>query len=156
MFGSWGLAVAAIVLAIMQVRRMRAVLRPLSQLTVSDEDTARLLPSLINLLEENSARINRLDRRLDEQIQISREFLRHIGFTRYDAFEDIGGMQSFSLCMLNAARTGVLITYLTGKNSARSYAVAIQDGAASRKLSEEEKTALQEALSQEPAPQPQL
>jgi hypothetical protein len=65
---------------------------------------------------------------------------------KYNAFEDIGGMQSYSLCILTSERNGFILTNLVGRNSTRGYALDITDGAPSRDLSDEERQAFDDAL----------
>ncbi|HSG28569.1 MAG TPA: DUF4446 family protein, partial [Candidatus Krumholzibacterium sp.] len=68
------------------------------------------------------------------------------GIVKYNAFEDIGGMQSYSLCLLTPEKNGVIMTNLVGRNSTRGYALEVKNGVPSRDLSEEEKEALGYAL----------
>ncbi|MCU0639678.1 MAG: DUF4446 family protein, partial [Candidatus Krumholzibacteria bacterium] len=68
------------------------------------------------------------------------------GIVKYNAFEDIGGMQSYSLCLLTKEKNGVIMTNLVGRTSTRGYALEIKDGTPSRQLSDEEKEALAAAL----------
>jgi hypothetical protein len=69
-----------------------------------------------------------------------------IGLVKYNAFEDIGGMQSYSLCLLTREKNGVILTNLVGRNSTRGYALEVTEGNPSRKLSDEEQRALETAL----------
>ena len=63
---------------------------------------------------------------------------------RYDAFEDVGGEQSFSLALLNAQNDGVVITSVHSRMDSRVYAKYIQAGRASHALSQEEQRLLRE------------
>ncbi len=69
-----------------------------------------------------------------------------VGLVRYDAFDEVGGMQSFSLCLLDAHRNGVILSHITGKNSTRAYARQVEDGSAGARIGEEEQGALDQAL----------
>ena len=70
-----------------------------------------------------------------------------MGLVRYDAFEDVGGQQSFSLAMLDAQQNGVVLTGVYSRSDVRVYAKAIRQGQPSHPLSEEELQAVQTALS---------
>jgi len=105
------------------------------------------IPSILSSLEDNQVRIDALSRGIEDLYEKNRGFFQRIGLVRYDAFDDIGGQQSYSLCLLDGDKNGVLLTYLTGRNSARSYAVDIKGGVPSRKLGDEEAKAMDEALS---------
>lgn len=143
------LIVVLLVAAILLFLRLKSLSRPFSRVRELTEDPAALLQAVMQTAEQTESNIARLDRKLDAHLDDSKSFLRRIGLVRYDAFDDIAGMQSFSLCLLNGEGDGVLITYLTGKKSTRSYAVTVERGRASRELSDEERRALDEARSTE-------
>jgi len=69
-----------------------------------------------------------------------------IGLVKYNAFEDIGGNQSYSLCLLTPEKNGIILTNLVGRNSARGYAIDVREGIPSRSLSGEEREAFEYAL----------
>jgi hypothetical protein len=150
------LAIALVVSAIaggtafVLLGRIRSVLRPLAKVPMDVKDPRAILPAVLMKLEETEERMNDLEGTLRSHLEESRSHLRRVGLVRYDAFEDVAGQQSFTMCLLDGGRNGVLLTYLTGKNSARSYAATIEDGKASRKLSDEENQALEQALTAEP------
>lgn len=73
--------------------------------------------------------------------------LRHAHLIRYDAFEDVGGEQSFSLALLDAQGSGLVLTSVYSRNDVRVYAKAIQDGRASHALSQDEERLLHQAIS---------
>lgn len=62
---------------------------------------------------------------------------------RFNPFNDVGGDQSFILCLLDKTNTGVIITSLHTRDSTRVYAKAIKNGSCeSQSLSKEETKAL--------------
>lgn len=71
--------------------------------------------------------------------------LQRTGLVRYDAFDDVGGAQSFSVALLNAKGDGVVFTSVYGRSESRVYSKSIQDGHASHALSQEEQQALRQA-----------
>lgn len=127
---------------------VRSLTRPLRSFGDSSAEPGRSIPAIAKAVEHNGLQIEALIRGIEELRDNSRSFLQYKGLVRYDAFEDIGGQQSYSLCLLDGNKDGILITYLTGRNSTRSYTVMIQGGVASRKLSDEESRAMDEALAQ--------
>lgn len=144
------LAVSVMVLAILVLlfySRLSRFMKPLSRLEKSGASGEELVPSLCAALEDSRAAIDRLRTRLDRIDEEGKNHLRHVGLVKYDAFDDIGGKQSYSLCLLDAKRNGFLITFLTGKSFTRSYAVEITEGKHSRRLGDEELQAYREAAS---------
>ena len=72
--------------------------------------------------------------------------LRRIGVVRFNAFDDVGGEQSFSLAMLDARNNGIVISAIYGRQDSRIYVKVIANGEAERPLGQEEAKALKEAL----------
>ena len=72
--------------------------------------------------------------------------LRKIGIVRFNAFDDVGGEQSFALALLDASKSGVIISNLYGRQDSRLYAKSIVNGNGERTLSDEERNALEKAL----------
>ena len=77
---------------------------------------------------------------------------RFVGVVRYDAFEDVGGSQSFALAVYDEKGDGALVTSMVGRTDCRVYAKEIKRGKADRELSAEEQSAITAAVkSREPA-----
>lgn len=70
----------------------------------------------------------------------------HVGLIRYNGNGDDGGNLSFSVALLDAHQSGVVITSLHGRSNSRIYAKLIANGASEQTLSEEEREALIQAL----------
>jgi hypothetical protein len=126
---------------------LRSLVRPLKSIGHPSADPARTIPAIAKAVETSQLQIEGLTRSLEELTDKSRFFFQYTGLVRYDAFGDIGGQQSYSLCLLDGNKNGIILTYLTGRNSTRSYTVAVSGGVPSRKLSDEEAAAMDEALS---------
>jgi hypothetical protein len=147
--GAWMLALLVLALSgwvfgLIALLRLSALMKPLKKLK-ADGTWEKMVPAMMQEMESNRASLQATAAGLHQMQSESLSFFKHTGFVRYDAFEDVGGQQSYSLCLLDSLRNGYIITYLTGRNSTRSYAVQIQEGQASRKLSDEETRALSEA-----------
>ena len=81
------------------------------------------------------------------QAQVPRCYQR-ASMVRYDAFEDVGGEQSFSLALLDAQGDGLVLTSVYSRTEVRVYAKSVQKGLASHALSHEEERALRQAAMQ--------
>lgn len=66
---------------------------------------------------------------------------------RYDAYENSGGHQSASVAMLDAGRSGVVLSAIQGRDYARIYVKEVDRGRASIALSPEEQEAVDRAMS---------
>lgn len=71
---------------------------------------------------------------------------RHVGLVKYDAFEDVGGSQSFALALYDDKGDGALITSLVGRSDCRVYCKPLIGGKSERSLSQEEQRAIREAV----------
>jgi hypothetical protein len=69
-----------------------------------------------------------------------------IGIVRFNPFADGGGNFSFSIALLNAHNTGVVLTSMHGREQNRIYTKKITDGASESVLTEEEKEAVVSAV----------
>jgi hypothetical protein len=90
-------------------------------------------------VDEVAAGLSRVDRRVDGTLTNS-------AIVRYDAYEDTGGHQSASLALLDAQRTGVIVTAIQGRDYARIYMKEVDRGRASVALSPEEQEAVERAM----------
>lgn len=75
--------------------------------------------------------------------------LSKLSLTRFNPFEELGGDQSFILCLLDNTNTGVIITSLHNRDYTRVYAKYVyQSKADNATLSSEEKEALLKTIKQ--------
>lgn len=70
--------------------------------------------------------------------------LQKLKMIRYDAFDDVGGEQSFSLALLDQLGEGIVLTSVYSRMDVRVYAKSIHNGKASHPLSKEEERILRE------------
>jgi hypothetical protein len=87
-----------------------------------------------------AASVATVDRRVDETVSKT-------AIVRYDAYEQSGGHQSASVAMLDAARSGVVLSAIQGRDYARIYIKELDRGRASVALSPEELEAVERAMS---------
>ncbi|MEI6914259.1 MAG: DUF4446 family protein [Armatimonadota bacterium] len=73
--------------------------------------------------------------------------LQRVGVVRFNAFDDVGGEQSFAVALLDADDNGVVISSVYSRHDCRTYAKTIQSGTSGHALSDEEMQALGEARS---------
>jgi hypothetical protein len=90
-------------------------------------------------VDEVAASLARVDRRIDGAVSNS-------SIVRYDAYENTGGHQSSSVALLDAGRSGLVITAIQGRDYARIYMKELDRGKASVALSPEEQEAVDRAM----------
>jgi hypothetical protein len=141
-----------IVLAV-KLRRMRAAQRTI----LGDQETdlaahaASLQEAFVQLrdwVEEVAGglegRVAATERRVDGSIT-------HTSVVRYDAMNELSGQQSSTVALLDARRTGVVISSILHRDQARLYVKQVLEGNPEYELSPEEQQAVDEALAGTPA-----
>lgn len=91
-----------------------------------------------DVLADCQARLEALEQKMDSA-------KRFIGLVRYDAFEDVGGSQSFSMAILDDKGDGTLMTCLYGRQDCRVYAKQLEGGESDRSITKEERRAIEQA-----------
>jgi uncharacterized protein DUF4446 len=148
------IAIAAAVVAVigltialvlhLRLRRVRA-----AQLTLQGSGGGDLVDFAVSLqgrvdglhraLDEVTASLGHLERRLDSTVS-------RLAVVRYDAYEQTGGHQSASVALLDASRTGVVLSAIQGRDYARIYVKELDGGRAAVSLSPEEQEAVERAM----------
>ncbi|MDH4340403.1 MAG: DUF4446 family protein, partial [Thermoleophilia bacterium] len=141
-------AVLALVLVVVLWRRVSRLQG--TQAVVLGSDRRDLLDFAVSLqgriddvhraLDELAAGLSRVDRRVDGSVT-------NTAVVRYDAYEGTGGQQSASLALLDATRTGTVVTAIQGRDYARIYVKDLDRGRSSVALSPEEQEAVERAMS---------
>lgn len=146
--GFLALAVFVIVLALRQ-RRMSERWKDLLQGSRGDNLETLLYDHLRErlLLEEQ---VRSLKDRADRLEELQKSSKRFVGLVRYDAFEDVGGSQSFALAVYDDQGNGAVITSIVGRSDCRVYCKPLVNGRSERDLSQEEQRAIREARSDAP------
>ena len=97
------------------------------------------IDDLNRAVDEVAAGLSRVDRRLDTAVSKT-------SLVRYDAYEGAGGHQSASIALLNAARSGVVVSAIQGRDYARIYVKELERGRPNVALSPEEEEAVERAM----------
>jgi len=142
------LAAASIVCAAFVLMRLARLKRPFGEMAelCERDGTERGLETLLKGVDENREFLRGHSEELKRIHELIGGCYSGMGLVKYNAFEDIGGMQSYSLCLLTREKHGFILTNLVGRTSTRGYALDVRDGKPSRNLSDEEKEAFEIAL----------
>jgi hypothetical protein len=90
----------------------------------------------------------RLDKRLATAEQRLDGAITHHALVRYDAYNEMSGHQSLSIALLDSNRSGIVLSSIHHRDSARLYAKQVSAGEPELTLSPEEEEALRMALAQ--------
>jgi hypothetical protein len=88
----------------------------------------------------------RLDTRLGTAEERLDGTIAYHGLVRYDAYNEMSGRQSTSIALLDARRSGVVLSSIHHRDQARLYAKLIREGEGELQLSPEEAEAVRQAL----------
>jgi hypothetical protein len=97
------------------------------------------IDDLHRAVDEVASGLSRVDRRVDGAVT-------NTAVVRYDAYEGTGGQQSASVALLDATRTGTVVTAIQGRDYARIYVKDLDRGRSSVALSPEEREAVDRAM----------
>jgi Protein of unknown function (DUF4446) len=146
--GAAAVAVVALVLLAMNRRALQRVRT--SQNVLLGGGTGDLVDFAVSLqaridelnraVHSVSGDLERIDARVDGTVSKT-------AIVRYDAYENSGGHQSASVAMLDASRSGVVLSAIQGRDYARIYVKELDRGRASVALSPEEQEAVERAMS---------
>ena len=138
------LSLTLAVVAWLRVRRVRA-----AQLVLLGGGKADLVDFAVSLqgriddlhraVDEVAGALSRVDRRIDDCVSKT-------SILRYDAYDDKAGQSSATFALLNASRTGVVVSAIQGRDYARIYMKELDRGRASVALSPEELEAVERAM----------
>ncbi len=90
----------------------------------------------------------RLDKRMDHAELRLDDAVAHHALVRYDAYGEMSGHQSASIALLDAHRSGLVLSSIHHRDSARLYVKQIHDGQPEMELSPEESEAIKLAMTQ--------
>lgn len=145
-------AAVALVLAValaFKLRRLRADQRRVLG-DAGERDlvahAARLERGFVELrdwVEETAAGIERRMSAAEERID---GCVSHRALVRYDAYGEMSGRQSSTVALLDARRSGVVVSSILHRDSARVYVKQLVEGESELELSPEEQQAVETAL----------
>ena len=140
-------AVVAVVVAALALSKLRRVREAQKVLLGTGKDDLvdfavslqGRIDDLHRAVDEIAAGLSRVDRRVDTAVSKT-------SLVRYDAYEGAGGHQSASIALLDAGRSGVVVSAIQGRDYARIYVKELDRGRPNVALSPEEEEAVERAM----------
>jgi hypothetical protein len=147
-----GLAIFALILCVILWTALRRVRR--DQQTVlggRGEDLVAHAARLHEQFEALSAYVQDAAAQLGDRMAAAETRLDSVvayrALVRYDAYGEMSGRQSTSIALLDATRSGIVLSSIHHRDQARIYAKQVHEGRAELELSPEENEAIRLALS---------
>ena len=146
-----GVALIALILAIVLAFKLRSMRR--AQRAVLGDGARDLIAhsaeldtaftSLREYVEEALARLEQRAQGADLRIN---DCIAYRALVRYDAYGEMSGAQSSSVAILDAHRSGIVLSSIMHRDQARVYVKEVHEGQSSIELSPEEQQAIDQAL----------
>jgi hypothetical protein len=132
----------------LRLRRVRA-----DQVTVlggRKEDLVAHVAGLQSHFESLHQYVEDAVARLEDRVKLGEQRLDHAvayrALIRYDAYGEMGGRRSTSIALLDATRSGIVLSSIHHRDQARVYAKEVHEGQPELELSPEEDEAIRVAL----------
>ena len=149
-----GVAIVALIFAIVlafKLRRMRGAQKAVlggeggaRDLVVHAQQLEKGFTDLRDWVEES---IEHFERRMQATESRLDGCVAYRSLVRYDAYNELSGHQSSSLALLDARKSGVVVSSIVHRDQARLYVKQLNDGESEIALSPEEQEAVDTALS---------
>lgn len=111
------------------------------------EDLIKILKNVATIEKENSDNISNIRKVIETIERKSTYHIQKVALVRFNPFSELGGDHSFSLALLDAKNTGILLTGLHTRERTRVYVKRVEAGKSRQDLSKEEKEVLSKAVS---------
>jgi hypothetical protein len=151
--GVGAVALLWVVVLAVKLRRLRA-----AQKTVMGEGQADLVAhaaqiqeAFVQLRDWVEETATRLEERMATAEQRIDGCVAYTSLVRYDAMGELSGQQSSTMALLDARRTGVVVSSILHRDQARVYVKQVRDGESELELSPEELQAIEAAMATAPA-----
>jgi hypothetical protein len=147
-----GVALIALIVVIVLAFKLRS-LRRAQTMVLGDgardlvTHSAELDAAFVSLREYVEEALTRLELRSQATDERINECIAYRALVRYDAYGEMSGAQSSSVALLDAHRSGIVVSSIMHRDQARVYVKEVREGQSSIELSPEEQQAIDSALS---------
>ena len=146
--GLSGFCLILLILVIVQMFQIGSLKKKYKKF-MGGKDVKSLEKKLENIIEDNKFIINLSNENKKDIRDIKKEMeysYNKMGIVKYDAFQQMGGMLSFSLALLNEKNNGFVLNSVHSTEGCYTYIKVITAGICDIDLSNEEKEALSQAM----------
>ena len=113
------------------------------------KDAQSLEKEIVGLYEDNKFLKNMVDNNKRDIRDLNKRFTKafqKIGLVKYDAYQQMGGLLSFSLALLDEDNNGLILNSVHSTEGCYTYTKEVRNGECKLELSNEEKVALDQAM----------
>jgi hypothetical protein len=151
--GAAALALIWLIVVSVKLRRLRAAQRRVLGAANTDlvGHAATLQEAFVQLRDWVEETAGGLDERMRAAEHRIDGCVAYTSLVRYDAYDEMSGMQSSSVALLDSHRSGVVVSSILHRDQARVYVKPVRAGASEIELSPEEQEAIETAVTGSPA-----
>jgi len=113
---------------------------------VDTDNLTELIKKLLDSGTKNTKDIQDLEKKISQIKEDDVLHIQKVGLVRFNPFKELGGDHSFSLALLDANDTGIIITGLHTRERTSVYVKAVKKGTSAFDLSSEEMKVLKKAM----------
>jgi len=142
------LSLLSFFLAVLNISRTNILLRRYRKLMrgMNNKNLEAVLFNQLEAIEANQERLKEMESSFAAINSKLTRSIQRVGIVRYDAFDQNGSQQSFSIAMLNNKGDGFVLTSLYGRSSSTIFAKPVKKKESEYPLTKEEKEAIEQAL----------
>jgi len=147
-FGIVLLCVILMILNIVSLVKIKNIKKKLKKF-MRGKDARSLEKEIIGLQEDNKFLKNMTDNNKKDIRDLNKRFekaFQKIGIVKYDAYQQMGGLLSFSLALLDENNNGLILNSVHSTEGCYTYTKEVVNGECKLELSNEEKVALDQAM----------
>lgn len=146
-----GFLVAILILLILVIVSMIRISKLNKRLArfMKGKDAQSLEKEIVGLYEDNKFLKNMVDNNKRDIRQLYKQLAKafqKVGIVKYDAYQQMGGLLSFSLALLDEDNNGLILNSVHSTEGCYTYTKEIHHGECDIELSNEEKVALEQAM----------
>lgn len=142
------LCVILMILNIVSLVKIKNIKKKLKKF-MRGKDARSLEKEIIGLQEDNKFLKNMTDNNKKDIRDLNKRFekaFQKIGIVKYDAYQQMGGLLSFSLALLDENNNGLILNSVHSTEGCYTYTKEVVHGECKLELSNEEKVALDQAM----------
>ena len=146
-----GLVIVIVILLIMNIVSLTRISKIQKRLKkfMKGKDAQSLEKEIVGLYEDNKFLKNMVDSNKRDIRDLNKRFTKafqKVGLVKYDAYQQMGGLLSFSLALLDEENNGLILNSVHSTEGCYTYTKEVKNGTCKLELSNEERVALDQAM----------
>lgn len=146
-----GLVIVIVILLIMNIVSLTKISKIQKRLKkfMKGKDAQSLEKEIVGLYEDNKFLKNMVDSNKRDIRDLNKRFTKafqKVGLVKYDAYQQMGGLLSFSLALLDEENNGLILNSVHSTEGCYTYTKEVKNGTCKLELSNEERVALDQAM----------